>query len=184
MLDQNTMWRAVADCDSTYDGQFFYGVESVGVYCRPSCKSKTPLEKNVLYFTDKYAAHAAGFRPCKRCRPDLAVYAPGLELARQAKHLVDNYYTQHEKPALQMKNLGVSANHLSVIFKQHYGLTPIEYLSKNRFEHAADLLLQTDMPIIQIGMEAGFESLSAFYAFFKKHSGTTPKKYRTQGGKT
>ena len=177
--DENTMWEATIECDNEYDGKFFYAVKTVGVYCRPSCKSRTPLRKNVRFFETNENAEKAGFRPCKRCRPDLPDYAPMLELAEKTKRLIDGYFHERERLATEMKRLGISANHLSTVFKQHYGLSPLGYFNQKRFEYAKKLLAETDQPIIDVAGEIGFDSLSAFYAFFKRHTGITPKNYRT-----
>jgi len=96
-LTDDKMWKAVVDCDKSYDGQFFYAVKTVGVYCRPSCKSRTPLRKNTNYFETQEDAEKAGFRPCKRCRPDLLDYAPMLELAQQTKNLIDDYFQERNR---------------------------------------------------------------------------------------
>lgn len=174
------MWKAVVDCDKSYDGKFFYAVKTVGVYCRPSCKSKTPLRKNVEYVETQEEAEKAGFRPCKRCRPDLLDYAPMLELARQTKDLIDEYFHEKKRLAAEMKRLGVSASHLAVIFKQQYGMAPSHYLNKTRIDYAKKLLAKTDTPIIDIAGDIGLDSLPSFYGLFKKQTGTTPKEYRAE----
>jgi AraC family transcriptional regulator of adaptative response / methylphosphotriester-DNA alkyltransferase methyltransferase len=172
------MWKAVLDCDSSYDGKFFYAVRTVGVYCRPSCKSRTPLRKNVCYFATAEEAEKAGFRPCKRCRPDLTGYTPVLEMVEQTKKLLDGYYRHRKQLAGKIKQIGVTSGHLTVIFKQHYGVTPVQYLRQLQIQYAQTLLTETDMSIVDIAFDVGFESLPAFYSFFKKHTGTTPKEYR------
>ncbi|AEF82675.1 bifunctional transcriptional activator/DNA repair enzyme AdaA [Leadbettera azotonutricia] len=172
------MWKATVDCDTSYGGKFFYAVKTVGVYCRPSCKSRTPLRKNVCYFETPQEAEKAGFRPCKRCRPDLSDYAPVLEIVRHTKELIDGYYHNREGLTEKMKQLGISSGHLTAIFKQQYGMTPIQYLRQLQTEYAKKMLVETDMPIIDIAFDIGFDSLSAFYTFFRKHTGTTPKEYR------
>lgn len=177
------MWRAVVDCNKEYDGHFFYAVKTVGVFCRPSCKSRTPLRKNTNYFETKEEAEKAGFRPCKRCRPDLLDYAPITELARQIKGLIDDYFNERERLTEEMKRLGVSASHLAVIFKQQYGMAPSQYLNKIRIDYAQKMLAKTNIPIIDIASDTGFSSLSAFYRFFKKQTETTPKEYRTKAQK-
>jgi AraC family transcriptional regulator of adaptative response / methylphosphotriester-DNA alkyltransferase methyltransferase len=177
-LPDDTMWKATVDCDCGYDGVFFYAVKTVGVYCRPSCKSRTPLRKNVRFFKTGKDAQYAGFRPCKRCRPDVADYAPVLEIARQAKKLIDRYYARRGRLRGELKKLGVTPNHLSVIFREHYGMPPVQYLNRLRADRAKQILAETVMPIIDIAGTIEFESLSAFYSFFKKHAGTTPLKYR------
>jgi methylphosphotriester-DNA--protein-cysteine methyltransferase len=144
------------------------------------------LRKNVSYYETGEAAEKAGFRPCKRCRPDLLDYAPMLELARQTKELIDGYYSQRKRLAEKMKELNVSANHVASIFKRQYGMPPLQYLNQIRAEHAKKMLLETAMPIIDVAGETGFDSLSAFYGFFKKQTGITPKECRANsngGGK-
>jgi AraC family transcriptional regulator of adaptative response / methylphosphotriester-DNA alkyltransferase methyltransferase len=180
LFTDDERWKATADCDTRYDGEFFYAVKTVGVYCRPSCKSRTPLRKNVCYFETPQEAEKAGFRPCKRCRPDLPDYAPVLEIARLTKELIDGYYHNRERLTEKMEQLGVTSGHLAVIFKQQYGMTPIQYLHQLRIEYAQKMLGETAMPIIDIAFDTGFNSLSAFYSFFKKNTGTTPKEYRVK----
>ncbi|EGO62486.1 bifunctional transcriptional activator/DNA repair enzyme AdaA [Acetonema longum] len=177
---EDELWQAVINCDERLDGEFFYGVKTVGVYCRPSCKSRTPLRKNVHYFKTRPEAEKAGFRPCKRCRPDLFDYDPMLKIASQTKALIDDYYRERERLKEEMKHLGVSANHLSVIFKRHYGVPPKDYLNQKRIESAKKLLAETALPIIEIAEDIGFDSLSAFYGFFRRQTGTTPNSYRRE----
>lgn len=174
------MWKAVTECDKSYDERFFYGVQAVGVYCHPSCKSKKPKRENILFFATREDAVNSGFVPCRRCRPDVANYNPTLELAEKAKEIIDEYYCERKLLADVMKNMGVTSGHLSVLFKNIYGVPPIQYLNQVRLDHAKYLLAHTDMPIIDIAPEIGFESLPAFYYFFKKHADTTPKIYRVE----
>ena len=174
------MWKASVKCDPGYDGKFFYAVKTVGVYCRPSCKSRTPLRKNVCYFETEAEAEDAGFRPCKRCRPDLIDYTPALEIARQVKELIDACWDRRERLTAEMKRLGLTAGYLSAIFKQQYGMPPIQYMNQRRLDRAKTMLTDTDASIVDVAAELGFDSLSAFYGFFKKHAGTTPKEFRVQ----
>lgn len=178
-LTQDVMWNAVVACDKGCDGEFFYAVKTVGVYCRPSCRSRTPLQKNVCYFATAQDAENAGFRPCKRCRPDLLDYAPVVELARQTKSLMDDYFSEREQLTAKMRRLGVSSSHLAVIFKQQYGMVPSQYLSQIRIDYAKRLLAETNAPIITIAGDVGFDSLPSFYGFFRSKTGTTPKEYRS-----
>ena len=177
-MTDDEMWRATVDCDFTCDGVFYYAVKTVGAYCRPSCKSRTPLRKNVLFFTSAEAAEAAGFRPCKRCRPDIKNYAPTTKLAEDVKNLIDEYYLDREHLADEMKNIGASKNHLASVFKQAYTFPPNEYLNEKRLEYAKKQLQETEAAIISIAGDIGFESLSAFYAFFKKRTNITPGEFR------
>ena len=184
-FSNDVMWKATVDCDSKYDGKFFYAVKTVGVFCRPSCKSRTPLRKNVVFFAQTEEAQKAGFRPCKRCRPDISDYAPVLEIAKKTKAAIDDYYIQRQRLSEKMKQIGAAPNHLAMIFKKHYGMTPLQYINRLKIEKAQKLLEKTDMPIIDIALEIEFNSISAFYHFFKKNTGLTPKEYRikTQANK-
>ncbi len=179
-FSEDTMWQAVVDCDSAYDGKFFYGVKTVGVYCRPSCRSKTPLRKNTVYFMTEEEAKHTGFRPCKRCRPELCGQAPVAGLAAQAKKLMDEHCGKRTLLMAELKKLGVTQSHLAALFRQQYGMTPTRYLGNRREQQAKKMLAATDMPIIDIAAAIGFDSLSAFYAFFKKQTGTTPHTFRVQ----
>jgi len=172
------MWRAVTGCDHEYDSKFFYAVKTVGVYCRPSCRSRTPLRKNVLFFESAAEAESAGYRPCKRCRPDLPEYEPSAELAERLKALIDANFLERGQLLSAAEKLGISQSRLAAVFRQRYNAAPAEYLNKKRAEYAKNLLATTEIPIIEVAAEVGFESLSAFYSFFRKHTGTSPKKYR------
>ena len=173
-------WAAVVDCDAKADGKFYYVVKTVGVYCRPSCKSRTPLRKNTLFFDTANQAEQAGFRPCKRCRPDLLNYEPALEIAKKTKDLIDVHFDQKSQLSEEMRELGVSVSQLTRIFRSEYGMAPSEYLSQVRLECCLALLEREDYAIADIAWEIGYGSLGAFYRFFKKQTGTTPKEYRMQ----
>ena len=181
-LTDDQMWEATKNNDETKDGRFFYAVKTVGVFCRPSCKSKTPLRKNVMYFETAADAERAGFRPCKRCRPDLMDYAPVLEIAKRTKELMDDCFTERERLSSELSLLGVSQGHLAVIFKQQYGVSPTQYLSRLRLSYAKRLLSECKMSIVDIAYEIGYDSVSAFYGFFKRQTGMTPQKYRIESG--
>ena len=178
LLNDDEMWQAVISCDKTYNGKFFYAVKTVGVYCLPSCRSRTPLRKNVSYHETETDAKKSGFRPCKRCRPDLQNHAPMSELAKQTKKLIDENYFQRKILIDKMKQLNVSTNHVASVFKQKYEISPLQYLNRIRMEYSKKMLSESVIPIIDIASEVGFDSLSAFYSFFKKQAGITPKKYR------
>ena len=177
-LTQQEKWEAVITCDERYDALFFYAVRSTGIFCRPSCKSRNPAQRNVLFFNTREEAIDAGFRPCKRCRPDLIDFRPLEELAERTKKVIDDYFSQRDKLADEMKTLGVTQNHLISTFRRKFGVTPLEYRNAVLAERARKMLTESDEPIISIALDIGFESLSAFYAFFKKQIGATPNQYR------
>lgn len=177
VLTEKEKWRAVTECDSSYDGIFYYGVKSTGIVCRPSCKSKEPKRKNVQFFDNMKHALTAGFRPCKRCRPELIEYNPAADLAKDIKNIYDNLYTDREMLSQEIGRLGVSSNHLIKIFRQQYSMTPVEYINKLRIKKARKLLAENKYNILDIAFSCGFGSLSNFYTFFKKQVGMTPKEY-------
>ena len=177
IMNQDEMWEAVRDCDASYDGQFFYGVKTTGIYCRPSCKSKLPKRENVAFFKTKEEAEKAGFRPCKRCRPDLIQYDPAAELSERTKELVDRHFSDRVKLGRDMKEMGVSRKHLTQVFEQQYDITPSEYLMQVRIA-AARKLLQDGSNILDAAGTAGYENLSEFYDHFRRQTGMTPARYR------
>lgn len=177
-LADNKKWKAVVNCDKNYDGLFFYGVKTTGIFCRPSCRAKTPIRKNVLYFDDSAHAIASGFRPCKRCRPDKIIFQPDLELSRRAKAIIDEDYTETINLYHISRQLGVSTNHLIRVFKQSVGLTPAQYMINLRVNKSLELLRKETFNIIDIAYMSGFRSVSNFYKCFKDQVGKTPKEYR------
>jgi AraC family transcriptional regulator of adaptative response / methylphosphotriester-DNA alkyltransferase methyltransferase len=179
-LTKDEKWNAVVHCDHSYDGLFFYGVKTTGIFCRPSCKSKEPLRNNVTFFDKITEAYDCGLRPCKRCRPDLLVYRPMLDLIEKAKHSMDTYFTDRQRLVAEIKKLGISQNHLIHLFRQQYHMTPVEYITTLRVEKARQMLRHTDTKIVTIALLCGFGSLSNFYGFFKKQIGLTPSEYRKQ----
>lgn len=178
MINQQK-WEIVLSCDGRYDGVFFYAVRSTGIFCRPSCKSKAPLRQNILFFDTREQAAQAGFRPCKRCRPDLAEYMPVPALLQQAKDLLDACYTDTAQAlSHRLSTIGLSRRHLSSLFKQQYGMPIHAYIQAMRVRHAEMLLRGTRISIHDIAVDCGFESLPAFYRAFTRHTGVPPAKCR------
>ena len=180
VLTKDEKWKAVVHCDNSYDGAFFYGVKTTGIFCRPSCKSKEPRRNNVEFFDEIKEAYDYGLRPCKRCRPDLIEFRPMLDLIEKAKHIFDTYFADRFKLAAEFKELGISQNHFIHLFRQQFHMTPVEYINRLRVEKAMQMLSNTDINILNIAILCGFGSLSTFYEFFKKQTRQTPKEYRKQ----
>ena len=177
MTDQGK-WKAVLANESRVDGCFFYAVQTTGIFCRPSCRSKPPLEKNVSFFDTAKEAQLAGFRPCKRCRPDLPVFKPEREMAEKIQKTVEREFQNKTLLNASLKALGLSKHRLSEIFKENYQMTLGEYVNSLRFEKVEVSLKNSDLPIGELAYSQEFESLSAFYRFCGRYAKTSPGRWR------
>lgn len=177
-MTEDEKWKASLACDTAYDGQFFYGVKTTGIFCRPSCKSKSPKRENVVFFDTAEQARTHGLRPCKRCRPDLLEFEPQKEAAEKIKHAYELFFADSSSLHKELKNLGLNRNRITQLFQLHFQKTPVEYLNELRISRAKNLLVNTQDNILQIALQSGFESLSTFYTQFRKVAGVSPKEYR------
>lgn len=178
-LSDEEKWQAVVNNDRNYDGVFYYGVKTTGIVCRPSCPSKVPARKNVVFFDDYASALQAGFRPCKRCRPDLLNYDPAKELAAQLKDTIDTFYGERTRLQEEMNQIGMTRGHLRELFEASYDKSPEEYLAAVRLARAEELL-RNGTSITETAMTVGFSSPSAFTTFWKAQTGMTPSQYLQQ----
>ncbi len=179
--DFEKLYNAVASNDTKYDGVFFYAVKTTGIFCRPSCKSKLPKKENIEFYSTAKEAQAQGYRACKRCRSDLPGYQPLKEIAAKLKTLIDEANNDILELNSRIDKQGLSKKRMVEVFKEEYGVTPTEYINGLRFEKAKQLLRCTDDDVIDIAYEIGFDSLSAFYSFFKKRANVSPLAYRKEG---
>ena len=177
--------------DARFDGHFFTGVTSTGIYCRPVCRVRLPRREHCRFFTLAAQAEQAGFRPCLRCRPELAPGpatwstqdASGV-LARQAARLLDDpsAWSGGTQPMTTLAaRLGVSDRHLRRIFEAQLGVSPLQYLQTRRLLTAKQLLTDTDLPVTRVALAAGFGSLRRFNAAFAGHYGLNPTGLRRAG---
>ncbi|KAF1041394.1 MAG: putative bifunctional transcriptional activator/DNA repair enzyme AlkA [Herbaspirillum frisingense] len=194
LLDDDGCYRALAARDARFDGRFFTGVITTGIYCRPVCRVRTPLRSNCRFFCDAAQAEQAGFRPCLRCRPELAPhYSPwslpwslhdaSATLAEQAARLLDEpggWGEQAEGPALPRLagRLGVRDRHLRRIFEARFGVSPLQYLQTRRLLCAKQLLTDTDLPVADVALASGFASVRRFNTVFCGHYGMPPTRLR------
>ena len=172
MLDFAECDRARLARDPSYDGRFFTGVRTTGVYCRPVCPAQ-PLSTNVCFFPSAAAAERAGFRPCLRCRPETAPFCPAWKGTRttvdRAVYLIIEEGALDEDDACVeslAERLGVGARHLSRLFARHLNATPIQVAKTARVQRAKRLLDCTELTMTEVAMRAGFRSLRRFNAVF------------------
>ncbi len=185
-------YLALCSRDARFDGQFFTGVTSTGIYCRPVCAVRTPRRENCRFFTLAAQAESAGFRPCLRCRPEVAPQALAWSvqdacsiLARQALRLLDTPQAWDGPEGLGVarlaQHLGVSDRHLRRIFSAQWGISPLQYLQTRRLLMAKQLLADTRLPITQVALASGFGSVRRFNAAFATHYGLNPSQLRRAG---
>lgn len=177
ILVPDAFWKAIVDNDASFDDQFFYGVKTTGIFCRPSCNSRLPKRENVRIFKNAYAALDENFRPCKRCRPD-GLNLPAEEWINQVAVWIDTHFTEAVALETLAESFHGSPYHLQRLFTQFKGQSPLAYAQQKRLEKALQLLQTSDLPIAEIASTAGFGSTAYFITFFKKSTGQTPARYR------
>ncbi len=180
-LDSEACYRALCARSVRFDGLFFVGIKTTGIYCRPVCPARTPQARSCLFFNTAAAAENAGFRPCLRCRPELA---PAHARADGAP-LEHALYVHLQAEALSGRSVadvaqttGYSARQLRRLLVKSYGVTPVEIAQTQRLLSARKLLAETNLPVIDVALSAGFGSLRRFNALFRRRYGLTPSEAR------
>jgi AraC family transcriptional regulator of adaptative response / DNA-3-methyladenine glycosylase II len=185
--DRDTCYEIFRSKDARYDGRFFIGITTTGIYCRPVCRARLPRPENCRYFRTAAEAEKAGFRPCLRCHPERAPGASRIdassELARRALNYLRDNSDSGRSLAELSSDLGCSERHLRRVFQQEYHVTPVEYLQTCRLLTARQLLMETPLSVIEIAMSAGFGSVRRMNELFRNHYGMTPTTFRHQKGK-
>jgi AraC family transcriptional regulator, regulatory protein of adaptative response / methylated-DNA-[protein]-cysteine methyltransferase len=181
--EQDLRWASVVARDHAADGKFFYSVQTTGVYCRPSCAARLARPENVRFHLTRAEAERAGFRPCKRCKPD----QPSLTGQHAAKvaaacRLIE---TADELPKLGelARSVGLSPYHFHRVFKAVAGVTPNAYATAHRAQRVRDGLARSST-VTEAIYGAGFNSNSRFYATSGKVLGMTPTNFRAGGANT
>lgn len=174
-------WRAVEERDRSFDGRFVYAVLSTRVYCRPGCPSRRPARERVTFFAAAHAAEGAGFRPCKRCRPQETA-RPGFHVPwmREACRYIEDHRDERLSLAAMAARVGISRFSFQRAFKRETGVSPREYADARR----VDLLksrLRGGSPVADALYEAGYGSSSRLYERAPAHFGMTPATYRKGG---
>jgi AraC family transcriptional regulator, regulatory protein of adaptative response / DNA-3-methyladenine glycosylase II len=186
-LDPDAAYLAIKARDARFDGRLFVGVTSTGVYCRPVCRVRTPLRKNCRFFDTRAQAEAAAFRPCMKCRPEIA---PGLSQMDSSRTLADTAarwieHAVHSGQAMDLPaaaaKLGVTDRHLRRIFQAVHGVSPHQWLTTQRLLLAKQLLTDTTQPVTQVALASGFDSVRRFNAAFAAHYRFSPTQLRREG---
>ncbi|HEY7688023.1 MAG TPA: bifunctional DNA-binding transcriptional regulator/O6-methylguanine-DNA methyltransferase Ada [Dongiaceae bacterium] len=173
-------WAAVQARDAAADGQFVFAVTTTGVYCRPSCRSKAALRKNVEFYATPAEARRAGYRACKRCRPDsLAAPSPQVEAVKRACRLIDEAETPPSLAELA-RAAGLSPFHFHRLFKKTLGVTPKAYIAAHRTGRLQDNLAR-GAAVTSAIYESGFNSSSRFYEQSAGSLGMKASAYRRGG---
>lgn len=168
--------------DKAFDGLFFTAVRTTRIYCRPICPARPAATRNVSFFPSAAAAEAAGYRPCLRCRPEVAPWCPAWN---GTKSTVERALKLIERGALDRgstdelaKQLGIGPRHLLRLFRQHLDASPVQVATSLRVRRAKRLLSETTLSIVRVAFEAGFGSVRRFNAVFSSVYGVAPSAIR------
>lgn len=185
-IDPNICYQALLSRDARFDGRFFAGVATTGIYCRPVCPVKPPRRENCTFFPSAAAAESAGFRPCLRCRPELAPGDSSIEantrLAHRAASLIEDGIPDGLSISGLADRLGVTDRHLRRIFRTELGASPVRFAQTHRLLMAKRLLTDTGLSITDVAMASGFSSLRRFNALMKEHYRMSPTDLRRKAG--
>jgi AraC family transcriptional regulator of adaptative response / DNA-3-methyladenine glycosylase II len=182
MTQQEIYERARKSRDARFDGQFYVGVRTTGIYCRPICPANTPKSENVTFFPTAAAAGEAGYRPCLRCRPECAPGTPAWSgtstTVRRGLQLIANGALDDSNVESLATRLGVTSRHLRRLFTRHLGASPLAVAHTQRLHFAKQLIDQTRLPMQDIAIAAGYRSTRRFNDSFAKTYGRSPRELR------
>lgn len=181
-LDSAICYGALKSRDPRFDGKFFTGVKTTGIYCRPICPAKTPQRKNVRFFACAAAAEEAGFRPCMRCRPETSPGTPAWAgtsaSVSRALRLIESGVLDGGGVDELAGRLGMTARHLRRLFDEHLGASPVALAQARRVHFARTLLDDTSLPVTQVALASGFTSVRRFNDVFRRTFGRSPSDVR------
>ena len=181
-LDSSICYRALTARDARFDGRFFVAVSSTRIYCRPVCTVKPPRRENCRFYPSAAAAESAGYRPCLRCRPELAPGNASVDattrLAQAAASLIEDRALDADSLEAVASRLGITDRHLRRAFGAEFGVSPVEFAQTQRLLLAKRLLTDTALPVTEIAFASGFGSLRRFNALFKSRYRLQPSQLR------
>jgi AraC family transcriptional regulator of adaptative response/methylated-DNA-[protein]-cysteine methyltransferase len=182
MFDFAAQYEAVRRRDPRPDGILFVAVKTTGIYCRPVCKVRTPLARNVEFYPSAAAAEGAGYRPCLRCRPETAPFCPAWKgtktTVERALALIEAGALDRESVDSLAERLGIGSRHMSRLFAEHLDASPRQVAQTLRIGRAKRLLNDTDLPVEAIAVRAGFSSQRRMSAAFTRLYGRPPSDLR------
>jgi AraC family transcriptional regulator of adaptative response / DNA-3-methyladenine glycosylase II len=188
LRDRTTYYRAFQSHDARFDGRVFVGVTSTGIYCRPICPARCPKFKNCRFFASAAAAQEAGFRPCLRCRPeiapDLAFWRGTANTVSRALALIADGALDDEEADIERlaERVGVGGRQLRRLFQRHLGASPIAVAQTRRVLFAKQLLHDTRLPMAEVALASGFGSLRRFNEVFRELFRRPPSAWRRKAG--
>lgn len=181
-LDAAACERAYRSGDARFDGRFFIGVKTTGIYCRPVCPVKPPKPENTRFYPTAAAAAEAGLRPCLRCRPEISAGTPdwttGSTKVNWALRLISEGLTEEGGVAALAEGVRVTPRHLQRLFMEHLGASPVSVIRTRRLHLAKRLIDETDLRFADVAFAAGFGSVRRFNATFRDLYGRTPRELR------
>lgn len=181
-LDPTVCRRARLSRDPRFDGEFFLGVVTTGIYCRPVCPARAPREENVRYYRSAAEAAQAGFRPCLRCRPESAPWSPAWlgtdTTVRRALELIHSGYLNHHSLGELAERLGIGERYLRKLFDQKLGVSPGAVAQTQRLHFAQKLILETDLSMTDVAFAAGYSSLRRFNSATRENFGCAASELR------
>lgn len=182
MFDVTAQYQAVQRRDPALDGVVFIAVKTTGIYCRPVCRARTPLARNIEFYPSAAAAERAGYRPCLRCRPETAPFCPAWKgtktTVERALALIEAGALDNNSVQALAERLGIGPRHLSRLFVEHLDAPPLQVALSLRIQRAKRLLDDTDLSIALIASRAGFTSPRRMSAAFAQLYGRPPSALR------
>ncbi len=181
-LDPAALYARMARRDPSLDGVVYVAVTTTGIYCRPVCGARLPLERNIVFHPSAASAEAAGYRPCLRCRPESVPFSPAWKGTRST---VDRALSLIEAGVLDTgtvddlaARLGVGARHVTRLFARHLGASPSQVARTARVHRAKRMLEETALPVSEVARRAGFASARRLHAAFSSLYGRPPSSCR------
>jgi AraC family transcriptional regulator of adaptative response / DNA-3-methyladenine glycosylase II len=187
-INPTLCYQAMRTRDRRFDGRFFVAVTTTGIYCRPVCPARTPKRTNVRFYACAAAAEEAGFRPCRRCRPETAPGTPAWDgtsaTVSRALRLISQGVFDESNVEQLAERVGVGGRHLRRLFMQHLGAAPIAVLRTQRLHLARQLIDETDLPMTEIAFASGFNSIRRFNQAILESFRDAPTELRRKARRT